>query len=214
MHVSAQAYVLSPERLSGVLRMVESEDIEPEITFENPLVLHMTFQVLTDLVARADADQGARAFWTALLYLPESTWKVLASRQITGSGIMAVIRGEQDSWVDGSRSFVFAGHLRCIRHLEDALEALDHTHRIASIQDWVLFRQQFKKIHGWRHNNQKNSVVAARQLILTNMLGSAMNAEFTAAGGSIRADQFPSYVEDLYKRWDGLALPAVQFAAI
>ena len=40
---------------------------------------------------------------------------------------MAVIRGEQDSWVDGSRSFVFAGHLRCIRHLEDALEALSIT---------------------------------------------------------------------------------------
>jgi len=206
-------YLLPTGRLSEVSRMVELTDAEPKLKFEEPHKLSMTFQLLLDLIGRVDAEQGPRSFWTALLFVTRPSWLALESRGITGSEIMTAIQGGHQIWVDGNRPFVYAGYFRVIQHLEDTLELLDHKHRHASVHDWVAFRQAAREIHGWRHNNQKNSAVAARLLSLTRFLAAAMKAEFTAEGGSIEADMLEAYIKDLYDRWDGLALPAVRFAS-
>jgi hypothetical protein len=205
-------YVLPPNRLRGILRMIETNEVEANAKFENPSRLSATFQVLIDLVGRIESDQGASSFWTALLYLPEASWRALVSRQVLGSEIMAAVRRDQDLWVDGNRSFIYAGYLRVIQHLEDTLEVLDFDHRAGAMQDWVLLRRLFKEIHGWRHNDQKNKVVTDRQADLTTQLALAMKTDFAAEGGSIESRMFAHYIEDLYKRWGGLATPAVRFA--
>jgi len=205
-------HLLPPDRIAAVRRMIESTDVEPRLRFEAPSHLSMTFQMLLDLVARLDADQGARSFLTALIYVTDSSWLALENRQITGPEIMAALQGDQQLWVDGNRSYVYAGFFRVVQHLEDTLEILDHKHRLASMQDWVLFRQSFREIHGWRHNDQKNSAVSNRLMNLTRKLASVMEGEFAAEGGSIQAGGLAAYVYDLHEKWGGLALPAVRFA--
>ena len=208
----SQLGFLFPEHRPLVLqRIIKSTEIRPNRTFEASARLHTTVQTLTELVARANQDQSMRSLSTSLICLTDSSWERLLARVISSSEIMAILRSEGDLWIDGNCPFVHAGFFRSIQHLESSLELLDHIQRHAPIADWVMMRQTFKEVHGWR-NNTRSAQFNTRIMQLATNLASILKAEFQAQGGTVESHMLVEYLRDLYRRWDGLEQPLVGIA--
>jgi hypothetical protein len=180
----------------GVINFVPSDVPHKEC-------LSAPFEILLDLVGKANQDQSIRSMCTALLLLYDEAWSKVAQGVKTET-ILASLQGGQDVWVDGNRGFASAGVLHAIRHIESILELLDHKQRPRHIEplSWTVFRQTVYDVHRWRFSFE-NKQYDSRFTQLTYGIVRVLNTE-VVAGPSINSDGLLDYIVDLKKRWRAL----------